>query len=66
MGIFRIEGVPAQKLQVAAQISVFAGADVKPVDVPAAGVASVELVLTYAPGAAGATRPPEGPRHRAP
>ena len=65
-GRFRIEGVPAQKLQVGAQLAAFAGADVAPVDVPAGGVAEVELVLTYAPGDAGATRPPEVPRHRAP
>jgi hypothetical protein len=65
-GRFRIEGVPAQKLQVAAQSSVFAGADLKAVDVPAGRVADVELVLTYAPVDAGTTRPPEAPRRRAP
>ncbi|HEY3816184.1 MAG TPA: hypothetical protein VGL81_03385 [Polyangiaceae bacterium] len=65
-GRFRIEDVPAQKLQVAAQSSAFAGADAKTVDVPAGGVADVELTLTYAPRDAGPTRPPEGPRHRGP
>jgi hypothetical protein len=65
-GRFRIDGVPAQKLKVAAQSSAFSGADVKPIDVPAGGVADVELVLTYAPADAGPTRPPEGPRRRGP
>jgi hypothetical protein len=58
-GRFRIEGVPAGKLAIGAQLAALPGQATKDVDVRANVVQEVEMVLTYAPQDGGAPRAPE-------
>jgi hypothetical protein len=56
-GHFRIDGVPAGRLEVGARLAAVLGEAVAGVDVAAGAAQHVELVLTYAPRDAGARRP---------
>jgi hypothetical protein len=62
-GHFRIDGVPAEKLNIGARLGVLLGEAAKDVEVHPDTVESVDLVLTYAPSDAETTsRPPEASR----
>jgi hypothetical protein len=64
-GHFRIDGVPAEKLHIGARLGSLLGEAVRDVDVHPNAVETVDLVLTYAPGDAGATLRPSATSHRA-